>query len=140
MNKLGARTKSGGLQLAYHNHDKEFVPEGQGHFPYDLLLQHTDASLMTMQIDLFWGDKDWLSPVPFLKRHPGRVASFHIKERGNTDEGGMLCSGASFIGLNVTPKARVASGVRHFAIENEDDRDHYACAAKTISYLKSLSF
>jgi sugar phosphate isomerase/epimerase len=141
MNQLGARCKAGGLMLAYHNHDMEFLPVGDnGPFPYDILLQHTDPLLMTMQMDLFWVEKSKRSPIPFLNRHPGRISSFHIKERLNTQENGMVCSGESFDNLAVTLKAGLRSGVKHFVIENEDEKDHYDCAQRTLSYVNSLKF
>lgn len=139
MNELGARVKAGGLTLAYHNHDMEFLPLGpSGRLPYDLLLENTDPKLVTMQLDLWWVNKAKQSPVPFLKRYPGRFASFHIKEPSNTPEAGMACTGSSFSDAKTILRAGKAAGVKHFVIENEDPKDHYKCAAQTLRYLQSL--
>ncbi|MDX2021356.1 MAG: TIM barrel protein [Deltaproteobacteria bacterium] len=139
MNHLGARVKRGGLTLAYHNHDMEFLPiANDARVPFDLLLEHTDPSLVTMQLDLWWVNKAKASPVPFMKRHPGRFASFHIKEPNNTPEAGMACDGGSFTNIATILRAGKAAGVKHFVIENEDPKDHYKCAARTLGYLKSL--
>ena len=51
LNVAGEQIKKAGLQLAYHNHDFEFV-EQNGQIGYDIILKETDPALVKLQIDL----------------------------------------------------------------------------------------
>ena len=53
LNIAGAQVKKAGLQLAYHNHDFEFV-EQNGQIGYDIILKETDPALVKLQMDLYW--------------------------------------------------------------------------------------
>jgi len=55
-NKVGEASKKAGIQFAYHNHYWEFIPDAQlgGKFPYDFLLESTDANNVKMEMDLCW--------------------------------------------------------------------------------------
>ena len=53
LNKIGEQIKKGGLQLAYHNHDFEFT-EQHGKIGYDIILNETDSSLVTLEMDIYW--------------------------------------------------------------------------------------
>ena len=65
LNIAGKRIKNAGLQLAYHNHDFEFV-EQDGRIGYDIVTQDTDSDLVKLQMDLYWiaqGVQAHASPV-----------------------------------------------------------------------------
>ena len=65
LNLAGGQIKKAGLQLAYHNHDFEFV-EQNGQLGYDVILKETDSALVKMQMDLYWiarGSKIDAQPV-----------------------------------------------------------------------------
>ena len=139
MNALGARVRAGGLTLAYHNHDKEFLPlTGAGSLPYDILLAHTDPALVSMQLDLWWVDKGGADPIPFLRQHHGRFAIFHIKERLNTAENGWACTGSTYVNLPAVLRAGLDAGVGHFIVENENPQAAFACAEDSLRKLSSL--
>ena len=53
LNIAGEQVKKAGLQLAYHNHDFEFV-EQNGQIGYDIILKDTDPALVKLQMDLYW--------------------------------------------------------------------------------------
>jgi hypothetical protein len=50
LNKGGEIAKKAGIQLCYHNHDFEFASQ-DGKYPYDVLLNSTDADLVKMEMD-----------------------------------------------------------------------------------------
>jgi sugar phosphate isomerase/epimerase len=79
LNQIGARTQAEGLQLAYHNHEIEFVPV-EGQIPWDILMANTDPKLVTYQIDvgnLTFGGGD---AIQALSKYPGRYFSLHCKD------------------------------------------------------------
>ena len=53
LNIAGAQVKKAGLELAYHNHDFEFVDQN-GQKGYDIILKETDPALVKLQLDLYW--------------------------------------------------------------------------------------
>lgn len=78
-NKLGEMAKKYNLHFAYHNHVTEFH-KIQGQTPYDLLLENTDPTLVTFQIDtaqIYYGGRDNLE---YLKKYPGRFTNWHVKD------------------------------------------------------------
>ena len=79
LNQIGTKTKAEGLQLAYHNHQIEFVPV-EGQVPWDILMANTDPKLVTYQIDVgnltFGGG----NAVEVLSKYPGRYFSLHCKD------------------------------------------------------------
>ncbi|MGH2649340.1 MAG: sugar phosphate isomerase/epimerase family protein, partial [Ginsengibacter sp.] len=52
LNVAGERCKKAGIQLCYHNHDFEFIKQGDT-YPYDVLLS-SDKDLVKLEIDLYW--------------------------------------------------------------------------------------
>ena len=80
LNIIGARIKKAGLQLAYHNHDFEFV-EQQGQIGYDIITGDTDPDLVKLQMDLYWiARASPLTPRQWFEKHPGRFVMWHVKD------------------------------------------------------------
>jgi sugar phosphate isomerase/epimerase len=80
LNRFGTMTQKDGLRLAYHNHEIEFQATPEGQIPYDILVQNTDPTLVTFQIDvgnLAFGGGD---PYAFLAKYPTRYFSIHAKD------------------------------------------------------------
>ena len=79
-NEVAKITKGVGIQFGYHNHNFEFH-NINGVVPYyDLFLPGMDASLITMELDLFWASKAGQDPVAMFKKYPGRFQLLHMKD------------------------------------------------------------
>lgn len=79
-NKVGEIMKNVGIQFGYHNHNFEFRPMN-GKIPYyDIFMPEMDASLITMELDLFWATKAGQDPVEMFKKYPGRFQLLHMKD------------------------------------------------------------
>lgn len=79
-NKCGELCKKSGLKFGYHNHDFEFNSSLNGKTVYDIILDNTDPSVVTQQIDIgnMYGAGGRALEV--LKKYPGRFASMHVKD------------------------------------------------------------
>lgn len=117
-NKAGEDCKKAGIKFGYHNHDYEFESEN-GQVLFDVLLDHTEAELVHMELDLGWvivGGKD---PLDYFTRYPGRFPLWHLKdmdmkEKQSTEFGkGGLDISAMMANIE-------ASGVKHIFIEQEE--------------------
>ncbi|MRH99432.1 TIM barrel protein [Kriegella sp. EG-1] len=80
LNKIGERVTQAGLGFAYHNHDFEFA-DHNGKMGYDIILKETDASLVKLQMDMYWVEhSSKLSPAELIQQNPGRYVMWHIKD------------------------------------------------------------
>ncbi len=68
-----------GLLAGYHNHDKEWAPVGSGVRGMDLIAANTPAELV-LQLDVGTCVKAGADPVAWVKAHPGRIRSAHLKD------------------------------------------------------------
>ncbi len=78
-NKVGARTKQAGLQVAFHNHNLEFRTY-DGVVALDEIIRLTDPALVKFQLDCGWAVSAGADPVRYLATYPGRFTSLHVKD------------------------------------------------------------
>lgn len=120
LNKFGEQCRAAGLQMAYHNHDFEFQPLA-GQVPYEVLLQETDATLVKMELDLYWTEKAGLDPLQLFAKHPGRFPLWHVKDMGKAGE--LADVGAGTIDFkSIFEKAQLA-GLQHHFIEHDESNN-----------------
>ena len=121
LNKLGAKAKDAGLQLAYHNHSDEFKDLGGGKMGYDLLLEQTDPGLLKFELDCGWIVAGGQNPIDYFKRYPNRYKMIHVKDfilsPGHEPQGVVLGKGA--IDYRPIFVAAKAAGVEQYYIEQE---------------------
>ena len=123
LNLVGAQMKKAGLQLAYHNHDFEFV-EQNGQIGYDIIIKGTDPALVKLQIDLYWiarGSK--LSANEWFKRAPGRFEMWHVKDMHKTSRDYTELGNGSIDFTKIWPDAKLA-GLKHFFVEQGGNFTH----------------
>jgi sugar phosphate isomerase/epimerase len=137
LNLAGAQVRKAGLQLAYHNHDFEFV-EQDGQIGYDIILKETDAALVKLQMDLYWiahGSK--LSPHDWFERQPGRFVMWHVKDMHRTSRDYTEVGNGSIDFTRIWPDASLA-GLRHFFVEQGGNFTHdpFRSVADSAAYVK----
>jgi sugar phosphate isomerase/epimerase len=76
----GEEAKQAGLQFVFHNHDYEFKPIDQSN-GWTVLMSGTDASLVKLELDLFWLATGGQNPAAMLKQHADRTVLIHLKDR-----------------------------------------------------------
>jgi sugar phosphate isomerase/epimerase len=79
LNEKGAALKRQGLKLAYHNHNAEFARLGS-RTAYELLLENTDADVVSFEMDVGWVAAAGVDPIPLLRAHPHRFRLMHVKD------------------------------------------------------------
>lgn len=85
LNSVGEQIKAAQLGFAYHNHGFEFKKQF-GHSGFDIILSETDASLVKLQMDLFWVLKAaQKTPKQLIENHPGRYVMWHLKDRSKVN-------------------------------------------------------
>jgi sugar phosphate isomerase/epimerase len=139
LNLAGEQIKKAGLQLAYHNHDFEFV-EQNGEIGYDVIIRETDPALVKLQMDLYWvarGSK--ISPNEWFKRQPGRFVMWHVKDMHRTTRDYTEVGNGSIDFTRIWPDASLA-GLKHFFVEQGGNFTHdpFRSIADSAEYVKRV--
>ena len=78
-NVIGENAKKAGVKFGYHNHGYG-LKEVNGRIPLRVLLDNTDASLVFLEMDLYWTTAGGADPVELLNHYRGRYRLVHIKD------------------------------------------------------------
>ncbi len=139
LNILGKTCRDYGLDFAWHNHDKEFIPMEEG-LPFDFLMKNTDPSLVKCELDIYWAAKGGADPVKLMKRYAGRYNILHIKDMTPGAAKDFECPGSGIIDFPSVFREADKQGIRHFMVERDNVPDGMACLKSAAEYLKKLSY
>jgi sugar phosphate isomerase/epimerase len=135
LNKAGEKIQAAGMQLAYHNHDFEFI-KLSNQVPYDILLNETDAKLLQMELDLYWVVKAGHSPLELFARQPGRFPLWHVKDM---DKAGAFADvGKGVIDFQPIFAKAKAAGLRHAFVERDQTDNRVETIRQGFSALTKL--
>lgn len=115
--------KKAGLGFAYHNHDFEFTVKPGGTSLFDTLVADTDPALVKIELDLFWTVAAGEDPKAIIRRLPGRIYAYHVKDR--TADGKMTSVGKGVIDFADIFTLNRTAGVKHFYVENDQSPAPY---------------
>ncbi len=137
INKAGEICKNAGLQLAYHNHDFEFI-QMDGQTGYDILMNNTDKELVKLELDLYWVVRAGLDPVEIFKKQPGRFPMVHIKDMDKTDNTKNTEIGNGSIDFKKILESTQLAGIKHFYLEQENNYlpDTIGSIQKSYSFIR----
>ena len=86
---LAARLIDAGLTLCYRNHDWELAALPDGSLPLDLVLTESAEGGLFWQADMARLALAGATPLDWLRRYPGRLASVHVKDLAPDGDGGL---------------------------------------------------
>lgn len=116
LNRIGERMKGSKVELAYHNHDFEFI-EQDGKIGYDVIMNETDPKLVKLQIDLYWAvHSSKLSPHELFLKQPGRYVMWHVKDMDKKTRDYTELGNGSIDYKPILPDAKM-SGLENYFIE-----------------------
>ncbi|HTF30783.1 MAG TPA: sugar phosphate isomerase/epimerase [Flavitalea sp.] len=134
-NKAGEKCKQAGIQFAYHNHDFEFIKQGDA-VPYDILLNQTDKDLVKMELDLYWVKKAGHDPIDLFNKHPGRFPLWHVKDMDKTS-GDFTEVGNGNIDFKKIFASAKQSGMKYFFVEQDKcPGSPFDSISKSFAYIK----
>jgi sugar phosphate isomerase/epimerase len=139
LNTIGGQITKAGLELAYHNHDFEFV-EQNGQIGYEIILKDTDPALVNLQMDLYWiarGSK--LTANEWFKRAPGRFVMWHVKDMHKISRDYTELGNGSIDFSRIFPDATLA-GLKHYFVEQGGNFTHdpLRSIADSAEYMKRV--
>ena len=136
-NKCGELCKKSGMKFGYHNHDFEFTNSLNGKMIYDIILERTDPSVVTQQMDIGNMYEGGGRPLDLLKKYPGRFESMHVKDEilAEKKEGETKKYESSVLGKGIVPVKEVVDlakkigGTTEFIVEQESYQGKTALAS-----------
>jgi sugar phosphate isomerase/epimerase len=135
LNDAGDICKSAGIQLAYHNHDFEFINHGNG-TGYDVLIANTDKKLLKFELDLYWATKAGKDPVELFDKHPGRFPIWHVKDLDKNQQTFTEVGSGDIDFKRIFDKQEIA-GVKHIFIEQDIvTKDVFESIKESYTYVK----
>lgn len=146
-NKSGELCKKSGMKFGYHNHDFEFSQKLNDMLVYDIILQHTDPSLVMQQLDMGNLYNGGAKADEILKKYPGRFESLHVKDEILSQQGEDKYE-STILGqgiINVKENldfVKKAGGAKHLIIEQESyqGKAPIACAEEDLKIIKQWGY
>jgi sugar phosphate isomerase/epimerase len=138
LNQVGASSQARGLELAYHNHDFEFMAI-DGVRPIDLLLDGIDRSLVKMEVDLYWLAKAGGEPSELFERYPGGFPLMHAKDIRRSDQA-IVDVGQGDLDFAAVFAQAEQSGMAHVIVEHDEPADAMQSVQNSLTYLQALAF
>ncbi|WP_315823053.1 sugar phosphate isomerase/epimerase [Paraflavitalea speifideaquila] len=139
LNKIGERINKAGLQLAYHNHNFEFI-EYNGDTGYAMLLRESDPNYVKLELDLYWSTYMKQDLPALFKKHPDRFPLWHLKDKDKTNPELHTTMGDGDIDFTkLLPHASLA-GAQHLYVEQGNNYvpNDLACVEKSAGFTKKL--
>ena len=139
LNDLGAKTKANGLQLLWHNHDKEFHTMEEG-LPFDYIMNHTDPKTVQCEMDIYWVKKGGGDPLEVLKKYAGRIPVLHVKDMAEGAAQDFICPGRGIIDFKPIFAEAKKQGIEHYFVERDNEPDGIGCLKSSGEFLKNIRF
>ena len=136
LNRIGRVIRGHGLVLAYHNHDFEFVPFGDGTTPFHLMMTETDPRDVKLELDVYWVAKAGQDPVQYLKDGQNRILLVHLKDLAA--DGSTAEVGGGVLDFDQIIRAALLAGVKHLFVEQDTSADPLASIGASLRFLTQL--
>ncbi len=134
------RLNDAGCNLAYHNHDFEYVPLDDGTLPIDLILDAAPSLLF--EYDVAWAVRAGRDPFAPIAQYGSRIAIAHLKdiapEGEATDEDGWADVGHGTMDWPGLMAALRLAGTRSFIAEHDNPNDHRRFAQRAFDAAQSF--
>lgn len=136
-NKIGEMCNKVGMKFGYHNHAFE-LEELDGIIPMELLIESTEADLVNFEADLFWVTKGGYDPLKLLKKYPGRIKLFHVKDATPELEGTTV--GKGIIDFEQLFNTGRADALEYYFIEDEREDNPFKNIKADYEYMSKQEF
>lgn len=137
LNRAGELCSERGVMFGYHNHNWELAAV-DGVVPYELMLEQTDPTRVTFQLDAYWLVKAGADLSDYLRRYAGRFSSCHLKDIDA--DGDFADIGFGEIDFPRFAREALAQGARHFFVERDNPPEPEASIRRSFAYVKSMTF
>jgi sugar phosphate isomerase/epimerase len=123
-NHWASETREQGLRFAYHNHDYEFAPLGQGTV-WDTLVAASDPDLVELEVDVYWARYAGVDPVELIQRHAQRVPLLHAKDMAAGDDRNDAPVGTGVLPWEQLVATADAAGAHWYIVEQDEPKNAF---------------
>ncbi|MFC5525324.1 sugar phosphate isomerase/epimerase family protein [Rhodanobacter ginsengisoli] len=142
LNKVAAQAKAAGVHIGYHNHPFDFATY-DGVVGWELLIDRTDPSLVTFELDCAWAAAGGRDPAAIIRQHGDRIRLLHLKDltrqptMGTTHNDDTTCAvGSGVIDWKAVLEAAATARIDAGYVEQEPPvSEIYRDLAESRSYL-----
>ena len=145
-NKCGELCAKSGMRFGYHNHDFEFSEMLKGEVLFDLIMNNTEPSLVSQQLDIGNMYNGGALAIDILNKYTGRFESLHVKDEVLSKEGHQKFE-STILGAGIIPVKKVIdlardNGALHFIVEQEayQGKTPIACAKEDYEIMKAWGY
>lgn len=140
LENAGKLSEQNGIQLAYHNHDFEFLKMDDENNFYDFILKNTSSDLVKMELDLYWISKAGLDPLDYFEKYPKRFPLWHVKDmKSGTKDFTEIGNGT--IDFKRIFEAKEKAGLEHWFVEQDSsDKDIFESISMSTKYIQENRF
>ena len=131
-NRIGRLCGQRGIRFGYHNHHKE-LKELDGQVILDLLLEHTEPSLVFFQLDLGHAVNGGGDIAAYFKKYPRRFISWHASDFKKG--AGYVEVGKGDVPYDTLFKMTTLSGLENLTVEQETGGDIYEALKHDFDFL-----
>lgn len=134
LNQAIGLCKEAGLELAYHNHDFEFV-DFNGTTGMEILLEQSEVKI---ELDIYWSVYAEKDPMNLFKRYPGRFPMWHVKDMDRANRTQNTEVGKGSIDYKSIFTFADQAGLKHYFVEQENNYapDIYSSIASSASFIR----
>lgn len=118
LNHMGVACHIAGMQFGYHNHDFEFV-KADGKYLMDHILERTDPDLVIWEMDIYWVTFANEDPIGWIKKYPGRISAFHVKDMAKNPPHETTVVGEGVIDFEKIFSYSKLAGLKYYIVELE---------------------
>lgn len=129
-----------GLEVAWHNHDFEFVPLADGSRPIDHIFA-AGGSGVKFEIDCGWIVRAGADPAAELRRFADRIVIIQTKDTaplGTKLDDGWTATGDGIIDWQALAPLFEKTKADHLVTEHDNPSDWRAFASRSINHLNAL--
>jgi sugar phosphate isomerase/epimerase len=132
-NAIGEKCAAKGIKFGYHNHSEEFN-QVEGQVIYDYMLTHTDSSMVTFEMDLYWAKEGGADILAYFNKYPKRFELWHVKDVKVVGASGTMDFKSYFDNAAI-------SGMKYPVVEQEEyDGTSMDGITKSFDYLNTAEF
>lgn len=131
LNYMTPKLAAEGIELAYHNHSREFIVNDFGVRTHDVLAEETKVNF---EIDTYWAFVAGEDPVKVLEKYAHRMSLLHLKDGSPEAKGKALGEGSAPLADVVAAAKRLGL---YMIVESEtQDPDGPSEITRCIDWLK----
>ena len=117
---LAERALTHGIQLGFHNHERELAPLDGGDESFLDLLRELPADLLWLELDLGWVWFAGADPVEELGKTRGRCPLVHLKDFTSRERKDDVPVGDGAVGYERVVPAAVEAGAEWLLVEEDE--------------------